>query len=56
MRSCIAIVLRLCSELLVPNPSLLFSTRTFFKLLNGTVFYKKLLYESCLKNQVNLFF
>ena len=45
------------------QPLSLVSTRTLFKLLNDAfqtakwcVFYKKFLYESCLKNQINLFF
>ena len=39
----------MCSAPPFPNFSPLFFTRTFFKLLNGVFFYKKFLYESCLK-------
>ena len=39
----------LCSYVKVTNSPSPFSARTLFKRLNGTFFYKKFIYESCLK-------
>jgi hypothetical protein len=42
-------LLGVSSDASFPNSSPSFSVRTLFKLLNGTFFYKKFLYESCFK-------